>query len=151
MADIYEVYNRCGSCRHFVVLHTDRMGRTMGECRGRPTHPEVPAHEFGCPEYHLDRSRILPGSPVPADADLTPQLREQVRRSEMARHAGASGGRPTEKVRMVRPQDLTPPRVRPASIPLGLDQDGDERDPTCNQEVPPLSGQERDRRAEEEE
>ncbi len=121
MADIYEVYNRCGSCRHFVVLHTDRMGRTMGECRGRPTHPEVPAHEYGCPEYHLDRERILPGSPVPEDADLAPRLREQARRTELARHRFES--RPTVRVRMVRPSDIEPVRRRPDAVPLALADD----------------------------
>lgn len=123
MADIFQVYNRCGSCRHFRLQFTDRMGRAMGTCMGKPTHPDVSGNDFGCPEYHVDRARILPGSPVPADADLSPRQREQAKRAELVRLAEARGNRQhddTQRVRMVRAQE--PPAVvrrRVDDIPLG--------------------------------
>lgn len=106
MADIFEVYNRCGTCRHFRLSFVDRMGRGMGECRGKPTRPEVSASDFGCPEYHLERDRLMPGAPVPADADLSPHQREMAKRTESVRLSLAAARHPTERVRMVRPQDL---------------------------------------------
>lgn len=119
MADIFEVYNRCGSCRHFRLSFTDRMGRGMGECRGKPTHPEVSAGDFGCSEYHLQRERLMPGAPVPADADLSPHQREMTKRIETVRLAQTAARHTTERVRMVRPQDLEEPRApRVTTIPL---------------------------------
>lgn len=105
MPDVMEVFNRCGSCRHFVPQHTDRNGRTMGECTGRPTHPNMHAHEYGCPEYHVDRARVVPGSPIPADADLSPRQREAAKRIEATRLSQVSSRKNTERVRMVRDDD----------------------------------------------
>ena len=98
MADILEVYNRCGSCRHFQLSFTDRMGRGMGECRGKPTRPEVASSDFGCGEYHLQRDHLMPGAPVPVDADLSPHQREMAKRIEMVRLAQASARHTTERV-----------------------------------------------------
>lgn len=97
MSDVYEVYNRCGSCRHFRVSFTDRMGRVMGECRGKPNRPTVGASEFGCPEYHLDRTRLFPGLPVPDDADASPRERALQRRIAETRSAQTSSRRTTEE------------------------------------------------------
>lgn len=83
MISVQEVYNRCGSCRHFSPMFTDRMARTMGECKGKPTHPTVGAQEFGCPNYHLDRQKLLPGAQVPEDADVSPAERERQRRQSL--------------------------------------------------------------------
>lgn len=105
MSDIVEAYNRCGSCRHFVPQHTDRNGRTMGECRGRPTHPNVQAHEYGCPEYHVERTRVSVNSPIPEDADLSPRQREANRRIEQLRASQVSSRKTTERVKMVRLDD----------------------------------------------
>lgn len=119
MADIFEVYNRCGSCRHFRLSFTDRMGRGMGECRGKPTHPEVSASDFCCTEYHLQRERLMPGAPVPTDADLSPHQREMAKRIETVRLSQSVARHTTERVRMVRPQDLEEPATKSvATIPF---------------------------------
>ncbi len=62
------------------------MQRTLGECRGKPTHPTVGAQEFGCTEYHLDRNRLLPGVPVPDDADLSPNDKRARDRQQLQRN-----------------------------------------------------------------
>jgi len=124
MVDVHEVYNRCGSCRNFRPEHKDRHGRTLGQCHGKPTHPTVSSHEFGCPEYYLDRSRMLEsGVAVPDDADLSPREREAARRQK------AMQARPVVRARAGRSpgghQDDGPaPRVR--DIPL--DEEGETMD-----------------------
>jgi hypothetical protein len=121
MSDVTEVYNRCGSCRHFRVEYTDRLMRTMGTCQGRPGHPTAAAHEFGCPEYHLDRQRLMPGTCVPADADMSPYQREQQRRSQFVqdarRHAPPTRSRPT------RDRDDDAPAAKLREIPLDFTTD----------------------------
>ncbi|MBM4344729.1 MAG: hypothetical protein FJ100_15290 [Deltaproteobacteria bacterium] len=102
MTDVLEPYNRCGSCRYFTPTHTDRNGRTQGDCSGRPNRPTVQSHEFGCPEYHVRRDRVVPGSPIPDDADLSPRQREAARRIEATRAAQVSSRHQTERLRMVR-------------------------------------------------
>lgn len=122
---VQEVYNRCGSCRHFEPMFTDRMARTMGECRGKPTHPTVGAQEFGCPVYYLDRGKLLPGAAVPDDADVSPAERERQRRmlsieqravrdAHERRHAGP---------RRQEPDDESP---KMTNIPLSLDSESGE-------------------------
>lgn len=129
-----EVYNRCGSCRHFREEFTDRLGRTMGTCLGRPTHPQAGAQEFGCGEYHLDRARLVPGTPVPDDADLSPRQREMQKRMA-AMHARPQpraarqvpAGRPDGSgPRAQRPDDA--PRERLREIPLDDEGEGMDRD-----------------------
>lgn len=128
MAEITEVYNRCGSCRHFRLSFTDRMGRGMGECRGKPTRPEVSSSDFGCPEYHLDRSHLMPGAPVPADADLSPYQRESAKRNESVRLSQVASRHSTDRPRApasgpgprhtaAEQESVRPPRLR--EIPLG--------------------------------
>jgi hypothetical protein len=134
MADVYEVYNRCGSCRHFRVSFTDRMGRVMGECGGKPTRPTVGAQEFGCPEYHLDRSRLFPGSVVPADADVSPRERQVQRRIAETRALQASSRRTTERVSTVRVHDDEPERPKAAYIDLDLDTEAGEETTTMKRE-----------------
>ena len=125
MGDVTEVYNRCGSCRAFRVDYTDRLNRTMGHCAVRSGHPTAAAHEFGCPEYHLDRNRLMPGTAVPDDADISPREREMKRRfahmHDAQRHA-PSPARP----RAPREDEAPKPRLR--EIPLGLDDEGDTMD-----------------------
>jgi len=138
MGDIYEVYNRCGSCRHFVVSFTDRMGRVMGECRGKPTHPTVGAQEYGCPEYHLDRKRLFPGAPVPDDADLSPRERAVQRRIAETRAAQVSSRKTTERVAVLRPlrvHDDDQPAPKAAWIDLDLDDGQEEDEPMKREEL----------------
>ena len=128
MIAVQEVYNRCGSCRNFEPMFTDRMGRTMGECRGKPTHPTVGAQEFGCPVYHLDRGKLLPGSSVPDDADVSPSERERQRRQTLV-HQGAArdhaAARHPSPVRRTREDDdETPPKANYIPLSLG-DADGE--------------------------
>lgn len=128
MTDLMEVYNRCGSCRHFVPNHTDRNGRTQGECQGRPTHPTVQAHEYGCPEYHMQRDRVTAGTPIPADGDLSPRQRDNARRMDQARAAQVSSRTQTERLRMVRidtDQDDKTAAFESQELPLALAGEGD--------------------------
>jgi hypothetical protein len=118
---VQEHYNRCGSCRHFRPEFTDRMGRTMGECRGKPTHPTVGAQEFGCPAYHLERSRLLPGAPVPDDADLSPRERDLQRRMAAFRAAP-----PPRQSRPQAVRDDVPESPKLQHIPL--DDEGEPMD-----------------------
>lgn len=119
MTDVTEVYNRCGSCRRFRVDYTDRMNRTMGVCLARPGHPNAAAHDFGCPEYHLDRQRLVAGTAVPDDADLSPQERERKRRlahmHDVQRHAPA-----VRRPRLLDDDEAPRPKLR--EIPL--DEEG---------------------------
>ncbi len=122
MISVQEVYNRCGSCRHFEPMFTDRMSRTMGECKGKPTHPTVGAQEFGCPNYHLDRSKLVPGTPLPDDADVSPAQRERERRMSLVAqgHArdAALARRPTTARRSHDDDDAIP--LKTNYIPLSL-------------------------------
>ncbi len=124
MISVQEVYNRCGSCRHFEPMFTDRMSRTMGECKGKPTHPTVGAQEFGCPNYHLDRSKLVPGSPLPDDADVSPAERERQRRMTLVQQGNARDAAAARRPTTVRrsrddEDDDTPPKMN--YIPLSLD------------------------------
>jgi hypothetical protein len=128
MISVQEVYNRCGSCRNFEPMFTDRMGRTMGECRGKPTHPTVGAQEFGCPVYHLDRTKLLPGSTVPEDADVSPAERERQRRMTLV-HQGAArdaaaARRPTLVRRAHDDEECEQPKMNYIPLSLG-DGDGE--------------------------
>ncbi len=126
---VFEVYNRCGSCKNFRTQYTDRMNRTMGECHGKPNHPMVAAHEFGCPEYHLERDNLLPGSPVPDDADVSPRQREMQRRMQSVqapshhRHGEAPARAPRVERRRDDDDEL-PPKI--TKIPLQISEDGQE-------------------------
>lgn len=123
MTDLLEPYNRCGSCRYFTPTHTDRNGRTQGDCNGRPNNPTVQAHEFGCPEYHVRRDRVVPGSPIPEDADLSPRQREASRRIEATRAAQVSSRHQTERLRMVRLEDEDSSKAVFESQPVDLGDD----------------------------
>ena len=128
MLTVMEVYNRCGSCRHFEPMFTDRMDRTMGECRGKPTHPTVGAQEFGCPNYHLDRKKLVPGTQLPADADISPAERERLRRAALVQ-AGVTldaVARRTPTVRRVREVDAEE-SLKLQEIPLSLADDATEQ------------------------
>lgn len=130
-----EVYNRCGSCRHFREEFTDRLGRTMGTCLGRPTHPQAGAQEFGCGEYHLDRNRLVPGTVVPDDADLSPRQREMGKRMA-AMHArpqprASSRHEPSRSERSPRaasPQTTSIETTRTRLRDIPLDDEGDSMD-----------------------
>ena len=117
MSDVFEVYNRCGSCRSFRVDYVDRLSRTMGHCVARTGHPNAAAHDFGCPEYHLDRARLLTGTAVPDDADLSPQERERKRRLLHMHHVQSHTPAPRRVA-----HDDEPARPRLREIPL--DEEG---------------------------
>ena len=130
MLYVQEVYNRCGSCRHFQPSFTDRMGRTMGECRGKPTHPTIGAQEFGCAAYWLDRQKLVPGSPVPEGADIAPADRDRERRLRALQEANARDARSrptrTHAARQDR-DDEHEERPKMTHIPLALgDAEGEE-------------------------
>ena len=126
MISVQEVYNRCGSCRHFEPMFTDRMSRTMGECKGKPTHPTVGAQEFGCPNYHLDRSKLVPGTPLPDDADVSPAERERQRRMAMVQQGHARDVADARRSTPVRRayEEVEESRPKMNYIPLSLG-DGD--------------------------
>lgn len=128
MLHVQEVYNRCGSCRHFEPSFTDRMGRTMGECRGKPTHPTVGAQEFGCPNYWLDRQKLVPGTVVPDGADVSPHDRDRERRLRALQDYNArdAKARPSPRAPHVR-DDHEDERPKMTHIPLSLgDGQGEE-------------------------
>ncbi len=85
MAEVNEVYGRCGSCRAFEVAMVDRLGRTMGQCDVKRRYASIAAHDIGCEEYWLDRKRLSLGAKVPEDADLSPKRRERRRFMEQSR------------------------------------------------------------------
>ena len=107
-------------------MFTDRMGRTMGECRGKPTHPTVGAQEFGCPVYHLDRAKLVPGTALPDDADVSPADRERQRRVTMVQQGAARDAavRRSTPTRRTHDDDDTPPKTNYIPLSLG-DGDGE--------------------------
>ena len=120
MADVYEDFGRCGSCRSYEVAFSDRLGRTMGQCFRKPRRATVPAHDHACEDYRLDRSRLIPGAKVPDDLpDESP--RERQRRMQLER-ASRSVQRRT-KPRAAKP--LPSARVKIQQIPLGQGDDMD--------------------------
>ena len=124
MSYLYEDYMRCGSCRAYNLDFSDRMGRQMGHCHRKPQHGQLAASDFGCEDYLLDRSRLLPGAKVPEDADLSPRQRERRRMLERAveRH-----NRRTKTTRRVAEPE--PPKVKLQEIPLlGDEEESMDRD-----------------------
>ena len=120
MADVIEEYFRCGSCKAMVVQLTDRMGRKLGQCDRKPRTGSVAAHDYACPDYRLDRNRLVPGAKVPDDADLTPLQRQRQRALDGARERMKRQPR-TRRPRVEEP----PPKVKLRQIPLG-GEDGEE-------------------------
>lgn len=108
----------------------------MGECHGKPTHPMMGAQEFGCVEYHLQRDRLVPGTAVPDDADLSPREREMKRR--MAMHKSQPSRGPARSLhRSPRPErhDGAVARVRVQHIDLSLSEDGHDEGESMDRET----------------
>jgi hypothetical protein len=87
----------------------------------------VPLSDWGCDEYHLDRSRLPPGATVPDDADLTPTQRR--RRAEMeAAKARLARVRRTDRrrERSARKVAAKIEKPRVTHVPLSLGDDEEE-------------------------
>ncbi len=124
MADVYEDYFRCGSCRHYEVAFTDRLGRTMGQCFRKPRRATQPAHDMACEDYRMDRDRLIPGAKVPDNAPTdTPRerMRRQALQQATQRHKRSESRRPK---RPERP----PEKPKLQQIPLGDEGDDMDRD-----------------------
>jgi hypothetical protein len=118
MSSIREEYFRCGSCRAYEIAFTDRNGRTMGQCDRNLRYGTVPAHDYACVDYRLDRDRLVPGAKVPDDADSSPRERERRRALEGA----------TERMTRARPAPTqratayeAPERPKLREIPLSFE------------------------------